>query len=1097
MRRAAGMEPPTGRGSARGAPGMDAPVCPCIGSEQQAVIPNLSTEDECHQLMTSTLGSVLPGFDYPVTIGLAIPVTWKPSEVRKEQELETVDQFTPLPCASTSLWSGIEAECFLLGLYIFGKNPSLLSRFVCNKTIGDVLSYYHGKFYKSDAYRRWLDCRKAGTRRCILGEHIFKSWRQQEIISRLKSAILNEAHDSLVEIFKSFNDGQTYLEDFVFALKFTVGTEALVEAVGIGKGKRDLTGFVLRPSKPNHGLPRFTIIDTTLVQGQEPFTVREQRRLPADAKVCSVPSCQSRKVVNVSSSKESDADGRLYDQEDRGQDTADVNDTETFSVLNVNKETQVDSLQNMVTASCSDFPVNGYSCNASGNIIDLTCLFEPKTKTGRHSKLSPVPKRRKLSSCNNDRTSRHSFPFSKGVGSAKEKIEPLSTSSKPTVGDVSGNSQMKEKTKPLSTSSKPTVGDGSGNSQIKEKIKPLSTSSKQIVGDVSGNSQIKEKIKPLSTSSKPTAGDVSGNSEIKTVARYSTEKPREQRRGASNTLTNDRSSEKMKVKKLYEDKSFERKVDALPEVHSKITSKVDALPEVHSEITNGEAKFAKGAQASSSVGQVKQETPHDSMTGATVCVTLPDDDDYMMAEEAPPISSSDQVRDPEVAERPIAMERPASPQPDMAPQADSWRHGTRNRPPTAGGFSEAGQQRDLVALERDQLLEQVGRLASREEELNRELQGLAAEKDKQATDHLAEREWLAKERLREAAEKEKQLGNTTQELAQLTIEYNRRTDMAVAKERQMQEQVGRLVSRDEELNRELQWLAAEKDKLSRWVAEEKVKQTAIHQAEERLREAAEKEKQLDKAVEELAQLKVLAHAKEQEMLAHAREMDTFLAEAFPDTQREAKEAVVKHREDQDKRGVRKWDIHVGEAWTMEEIALAAVVRRVLCRLRVAGWDVLRNLWPTVRTHVPYTDAGLCKWLKAAPFRMDAWRASAARAASMQTLGYVLNRYPEVDLAQLDTGGYCTYCRVSVLKESNCWVDVCVRASDIAARIDTNEFVRERTEDGTEIPEETFDEYTTESGDEDTRFGFGLEGDDEDTWLGFALDESRGSGWGGY
>ncbi|KAI4970514.1 hypothetical protein ZWY2020_001428 [Hordeum vulgare] len=79
--------------------------------------------------------------------------------------------------------------------------------------------------------------------------------------------------------------------------------EALVEAVEIGKGKRDLTGFVLRPSKPNHGLPRFTIIDTTLVQGQEPFTVREQRRLPADAKVSSVPSCQSRKVVNVSSSK--------------------------------------------------------------------------------------------------------------------------------------------------------------------------------------------------------------------------------------------------------------------------------------------------------------------------------------------------------------------------------------------------------------------------------------------------------------------------------------------------------------------------------------------------------------------------------------------------------------------------------------------------------------------------------------------------------------------------------------------------------------------------------------------------------------------------
>ncbi|VAI91558.1 unnamed protein product [Triticum turgidum subsp. durum] len=352
------------------------------------------------------------------------------------------------------------------------------------------------------------------------------------------------------------------------------------------------------PLDGNQELPRFTIIDTTLVQGQEPFRVREMRRLPADAKVRSVPSRQSRKVVTVSSSEESDADGRLSDdQEYRGPVTADVNDTEIFSVRNVKKETQVDSLQNMVTASCSDFPVNGHSSNGSGNKIDLTCLFEPKTKTERRKYLSPVSKRRKLSSCNNDQTSRRSFPFSKGVGSGKEKIKPLSTSSKPTVGDVSGNSQ------------------------------------------------------------------------IKTVARCSTEKPCEQIRGVSNTPTNDRSSEKMKVKNVYEDKSFERKVDALPEVHSKITI--------------GETKFAKGAQASSSVGQVKQETPLDSMTGAIVCVTLSDDDDYMMAEEAPSISSSDQVRDPEVAELPMAMVRPASSQADLAPQADSRRHGTRNRPPTA------------------------------------------------------------------------------------------------------------------------------------------------------------------------------------------------------------------------------------------------------------------------------------------------------------------------------------------------------------------------------------------------------------------------------
>jgi hypothetical protein len=231
--------------------------------------------------MASPLESMLPGFDFPVTIGLAVPIVWGPSEVHKEEGLEIhhssetearascqdedgrvtsvcptsnsisdrdstyqdpdpvvpvdhiesdgnraqegnlapcstredpdfannpmpkqveVDPFTPLPYSSTSLWSGIEAECFLLGLYIFGKNLSLLSRFVGNKTIGDVLCYYYGKFYKRDAYKRWSDCRKARTRRCILGERIFTSWRQQEIISRLKSVVLKEAHDSLAEV---------------------------------------------------------------------------------------------------------------------------------------------------------------------------------------------------------------------------------------------------------------------------------------------------------------------------------------------------------------------------------------------------------------------------------------------------------------------------------------------------------------------------------------------------------------------------------------------------------------------------------------------------------------------------------------------------------------------------------------------------------------------------------------------------------------------------------------------------------------------------------------------------------------------------------
>ncbi|KAL5209328.1 hypothetical protein ABZP36_004951 [Zizania latifolia] len=112
-----------------------------------------------------------------------------------------IEQITPVPNSSTSFWSDQDVESFLLGLYIFGKELCLLSKFVGNKTIGDVLSYYYGKFYKTEAYKRWSDCRKASIRRCILQERIFGGWRRQELISRLKSKIIEEAHDLLERDF--------------------------------------------------------------------------------------------------------------------------------------------------------------------------------------------------------------------------------------------------------------------------------------------------------------------------------------------------------------------------------------------------------------------------------------------------------------------------------------------------------------------------------------------------------------------------------------------------------------------------------------------------------------------------------------------------------------------------------------------------------------------------------------------------------------------------------------------------------------------------------------------------------------------------------
>ena len=108
--------------------------------------------------------------------------------------------YIPLPGSAKAPWSDSESQSFLLGLYIFGKNLVQVQRFVESKDMGDVLSFYYGKFYRSDAQHRWVECRKIRSRRCILGHRIFAGWRQQELLSRLLPSRSKEAQDTLLEV---------------------------------------------------------------------------------------------------------------------------------------------------------------------------------------------------------------------------------------------------------------------------------------------------------------------------------------------------------------------------------------------------------------------------------------------------------------------------------------------------------------------------------------------------------------------------------------------------------------------------------------------------------------------------------------------------------------------------------------------------------------------------------------------------------------------------------------------------------------------------------------------------------------------------------
>ncbi|CAJ2631640.1 unnamed protein product [Trifolium pratense] len=138
-------------------------------------------------------------------------------------------------------WSDADTKSFLLGLFIFRKNFVQIKRFLDNKGMGEILSFYYGKFYKSDVYRRWSECRKINGRNCIIGQRLFTGPRQHKLLSRLICRVCTESQDALLQVSKSYVEGVTSLEEYISSLKSMVGIGVLVEAVGIGNEKGDLT----------------------------------------------------------------------------------------------------------------------------------------------------------------------------------------------------------------------------------------------------------------------------------------------------------------------------------------------------------------------------------------------------------------------------------------------------------------------------------------------------------------------------------------------------------------------------------------------------------------------------------------------------------------------------------------------------------------------------------------------------------------------------------------------------------------------------------------------------------------------------------------
>ncbi|CAH2057614.1 unnamed protein product [Thlaspi arvense] len=264
-------------------------VHPRVGDQYQADIPALVPEHDRLKLIRC-FGSE-PHLQSLVTFPLPIPLMWARSEkfrgfreAESEKGNPTSDvplekprmkprsMVLALPCQRNAKfkfewlekslypfpgtlgesWEDTEQERFLLGLYCLGKNLALVQRFVGSKKMGDMLAYYYGSFYMSNAYLRWVDGRKLRSRRSVQGHKLLTGWRQQELLSRISSHVSEECNSMLLKVSKAFREDKVALEEYVFTLKNTVGIDMLTEAIGIGKGKKDLSNCALEPTKLNH-----------------------------------------------------------------------------------------------------------------------------------------------------------------------------------------------------------------------------------------------------------------------------------------------------------------------------------------------------------------------------------------------------------------------------------------------------------------------------------------------------------------------------------------------------------------------------------------------------------------------------------------------------------------------------------------------------------------------------------------------------------------------------------------------------------------------------------------------------------------------------
>lgn len=178
-----------------------------MGEKHQAEIPALMSKSDHIYSLKKPHDATSTHTMHDFRVGLPIPVIWIKDDIESDiRVLEEENKYCKslVPGSSNDTWNEIEVASLTLGLYIFGKNLVQLKRFIGNKTMGDILKFYYGEFYKSESHRRWSQYWKDNKKKDgVYEQKILTKPRQRELLSRLLPNTPEGCRNKLLEVFTS------------------------------------------------------------------------------------------------------------------------------------------------------------------------------------------------------------------------------------------------------------------------------------------------------------------------------------------------------------------------------------------------------------------------------------------------------------------------------------------------------------------------------------------------------------------------------------------------------------------------------------------------------------------------------------------------------------------------------------------------------------------------------------------------------------------------------------------------------------------------------------------------------------------------------